>query len=89
MVFECLVLLTPSKSKKIRPLLNLVKSAILKNYFSLNHQRCKVGKQTNCLVSVNGLSHTQIAALKITRITRINRREFYPLRETKCELNIV
>ena len=70
---------TPSESQKLRPPLNLVKSAIFKNYFSLNLQRCKVGKQTNCLVLLSGLSHVQRAALKITCITRINRCEFYPL----------
>ena len=45
---------TPSQSEKLRSLLNFVKSAIFKKYFSLNQQRCKVGKQTNCLVLVKG-----------------------------------
>ena len=39
---------TPSKSQKLRP------------YFSLNQQWCKFGKQSNCLVLVNGLSPVRI-----------------------------
>ena len=37
-----------------------------------NQQQCKFGKQTNCLVLVNGFSPVQIAVLKITRINRHN-----------------
>lgn len=46
----------------------------------------KVGKQTICLVLVNGLSPVQIAVLKIMHIMCIKRCEFYPLPEkVKCE----
>ena len=68
---------TPSKSQKLRPK-TPSKSQKLRPIF-LNQQQCKFGKQTNCLVLVNGLSPIRIAMLKIASI---NRHECYSLRET-------